>query len=64
MPLGGLRYAKQCVHFRKNHCQCIAGMQGLKDLIVTRTAVTQEGVDELQPKIPNAKIQLLYLGDE
>ncbi|MEM1069276.1 MAG: hypothetical protein AAGI63_10295, partial [Planctomycetota bacterium] len=35
----------------------------LKDLIMTRTAVTAEGADELKQSLPNAVIQLKYLGN-
>ena len=36
----------------------------LKDLIVTRTGVTEAGIKTLQPKLPNTKIQLQYEGDQ
>jgi hypothetical protein len=35
----------------------------LKELYVTRTAVTQEGVKRLQAKLPNTKIVLRYVGN-
>ncbi len=42
----------------------LEAMTKLKDLIVTRTAVTEAGVKALQEKLPETKIQLLYLGDQ
>ena len=39
-------------------------LTALKDLKVTRTAVTGSGVADLQPSLPNTKIQLLYLEGE
>jgi hypothetical protein len=39
----------------------IEGLTTLKDLKVTRTAVTEEGVAALQPKLPDTNIQLLYI---
>ena len=38
-------------------------LTALKDLIVTRTGVTEDGVKTLQEKLPDTKIQLRYLGD-
>ena len=42
----------------------LEGLTNLKDLVVTRTAVDEEGVEQLQEKLPNTKIQLEYTGDE
>jgi hypothetical protein len=39
----------------------LAGLTSLKDLKVTRTAVTPAGVAELQEKLPNTAIQLEYV---
>ena len=41
----------------------LAGLSALKDLRVTRTAVTAEGATALQQKLPDTKIQLRYLGN-
>ena len=41
----------------------LAGLSALKDLRVTRTAVTVEGAAALQQKLPDTKIQLRYLGN-
>ncbi|MEZ6121914.1 MAG: hypothetical protein R3C49_01920 [Planctomycetaceae bacterium] len=39
----------------------LEGLTALKDLKVTRTAVTEAGVKALQPKLPDTRIQLLYI---
>jgi hypothetical protein len=39
----------------------LEGLTALKDLIVTRTAVTQAGVDKLKEKLPETKVQLQYI---
>ena len=39
----------------------LAPLTALKDLKVTRTAVTEAGVEELKQQLPDTKIQLKYL---
>ena len=39
----------------------LEGLTSLKDLKVTRTAVTEKGVAELKKKLPNTEIQLKYI---
>jgi hypothetical protein len=39
----------------------LEGLASLKDLKVTRTAVTEEGVAALNKKLPDTDIQLRYL---
>ena len=41
----------------------LEGLTTLKDLKVTRTAVTEEGVASLNKKLPTTEIQLKYLGN-
>ena len=42
----------------------LAELKNLKDLKVTRTAVTEEGVKALQEKLPDCDIQLRYIEGE
>ena len=39
----------------------LEGLKTLKDLKVTRTAVTEAGTSSLQPKLPDTNIQLIYI---
>ena len=41
----------------------LSELKSLDKLVVTRTAVNQEGVDKLQPELPDTEIQLKYLGN-
>ncbi|MBI2477943.1 MAG: hypothetical protein HYV60_04650, partial [Planctomycetia bacterium] len=42
----------------------LEGLTSLKDLKVTRTAVTEAGVAKLREKLPNTEIQLKYIEGE
>jgi hypothetical protein len=42
----------------------LAPLTALEDLKMTRTAVTEEGVEKLKKELPNTKIQLKYLGGD
>ena len=39
----------------------LESLESLKDLKVTRTAVTADGVAKLKDKLPNCEIQLRYI---
>jgi 3-deoxy-D-manno-octulosonic-acid transferase len=42
----------------------LESLTALKDLKVTRTAVTAAGVEQLKKKLPNTEIQLQYIPEE